>query len=295
MSGEPLRVLVPLDGSADAESIFPALEPLARFRQVRMTLFRVIGREESAESARTYLGSLLDRLGGGNLPSEIKCEWGNPAEEILWLGKEVRFDLIAMSTHGRTGLRRTFLGSVAEEVLRRAEVPLLINRPETRSGDWKEIVVGLDGSSLAESILPYALKLARTAGGRLHLIQAVMPAMMLGAGEEGVYFPTEDPLPYLRRVCGRLEKDGASAVPVAREGPPAAEICSLAEEVGAGLICVATHGRSGLGRVLMGSTAEEVLRRAPCPVFVRRTVRTVAGAGPAEVGAVVVSPSGAAG
>ncbi|HXX94140.1 MAG TPA: universal stress protein [Planctomycetota bacterium] len=272
MSEQALRVLVPLDGSDEAESVFPLLDALAHFRPIRLTLLRVVAADEPTASASRYLGSLLEWLRRRNLPSETKCEWGRPAREILWLGKGVRFDLIAMSTHGRTGLRRTLMGSVTEEVLRHAEIPLLINRPGTRPGSWEQILACLDGSKLAEQILPDAQRLARMTGGHLHLIQAARPATLVGAEEGGVYLPAENPLPYLRSVCERLEAPGIPASPVVKEGPPAAVICRSAEEVGAGLIMMATHGRTGLGRFFLGSTAEEVLRHSPCPVYVRRTV-----------------------
>ena len=88
----------------------------------------------------------------------------------------------------------------------------------------------------------------------------------------------EDPQPYLEGVCGRLARQGILAVPAAREGFAGQEIVRLAREIGAGLIGMATEGKSGFPRLLAGSVAEEVLRSAPCPVLLRRWAPVEAGA-----------------
>jgi nucleotide-binding universal stress UspA family protein len=245
-----------------------------------VTLLRVVERDQSATPALEYLAGVRKSLEADGIPADVKTDWGKPAEEILWLGKPSRYDLIAMTSHGRSGWRRVFMGSVAESVLRHAEIPLLINRPTARTGDWKRIVVGLDGSPLAEQVLPDAARMAKLFGASVHLVKVGMSAVLAGmAGEGGAYMPPEDPMPYLLPVCERLAREGAPAVPVAREGSAAFEISRYAEEVGAGLVMITTHGRTGLARAFWGSVAEDVLRSAPCPVFVRRTVRVAA---PAE-------------
>lgn len=81
-------------------------------------------------------------------------------------------------------------------------------------------------------------------------------------------------MPYLRGVCERLVAEGVEARPVGLEGRAASRVLEHAKEAGAGLICMATHGRTGLARALLGSVAEEILRHAPCPVLVRRTAKS---------------------
>lgn len=271
MTDPRLRLLVPLDGTPEAESILPALLPLFRTRKVRLTLFGVVPQDASAEPLETYLARLRTSLLLDGVSSESKVERGEPAEEILWLTSGSKFDMLAMATHGRTGLRRAFLGSVTEKVLRHSSTPVLAARPGTRVGDWHRIVVALDGSPAAEAILPDASAIARATTATIHLARVKVPP-------PATYPPIpeldrgEDPLPYLQTIANRLSGQGFLAVAEPTEGDPASEIVDCARRTDAGLICLTTHGRTGLPRLFLGSTAEAVLRTAPCPVLLRRTV-----------------------
>ncbi len=272
MSDE-LRILVPLDGSTEAESALPLSAPLFRARPARLTLFRVTAPEEALPEARAYLERVRDALRSHGVAADLRIEWGSPAEEILWLAKTGGFDLVAMTTHGRRGVRRLFGGSVAEEVVRHAEIPVLLNRPGQPAPPWTRFVVPLDGSTLGERILPDALRLAKLSGAELHLLEAVLPPVMAG-GDGGVmrYLPPADPTPYLRGLCEKAALQGVAALPVAREGLAIQEILRYLGESKAGMVCMTTHGRSGLARAAFGSVAEQVLRRAPCPVLLRRVL-----------------------
>lgn len=271
---DDFRILVPLDGSTEAESALPLSAPLFRARPVRLTLFRVTAPDESATEARGYLERVRSALRPHDVVAGVKTEWGNAAEEILWLAKSGGFDLIAMTTHGRGGIRRLFGGSVAEEVVRHADIPVLLNRPGQPVPPWTRFVVPLDGSPLAERILPDALRLAKLFGAELHFLEAVMPPVVLG-GEGGMipYLPPADPTPYLRTLCEKAAHERVAALPVAREGLATQEILRYLEEAKAGLVCMTTHGRSGLARAAFGSTAEQILRRSPCPVLLRRVLK----------------------
>lgn len=271
MKDEKLRILVPLDGSAAAETILPALMPLVRRRPADLTLMQVIDRVDEIEHTRTYLSRLEKDLGRDGIESLARVEFGRPVEEILHLAHPKRHDLVAMTTHGRSGLRRALMGSVAEEVLRHSKVPLVLNRPGTKIGDWKRIVVSLDGSPAAEAILDEAARLALVLKATLHVIRVTLPLLPTS----DMFFepppPThEDAQPYLDEICTRLAKQGILTVPAVREGFAGQEIVKYAAEIGAGLIGMMTEGRSGVSRLLAGSVAEEVLRSAPCPVLVRR-------------------------
>lgn len=262
-------ILVPLDGSPEAESILPALLPLALTGPVVVTLLQVAATEEEMGASRVYLGKKRMNLSRGGIRPVTRVEWGHPAEKILELIEGRKYDLIAMTTHGRTGLRRVLAGSVAEEVLRHTCVPAIMNRPDSRIGDWRRIVVALDGSPAAETILPDAVRLARTLKATLQIVRTAVAVGDLD-GIPYLILP-EDPLPYLQRICDRLARQGAFALPVALDGHAADEIVRYAGGIGAGLICMTTHGRTGFSRALVGSVAEEVIRAAPCPVLVRRT------------------------
>ncbi len=271
MKDEELRILVPLDGSPLAETILPALLPLVRQRPATLTLMQVIDRVDEIEPSRAYLSRLERDLERDGIEALPRVEFGGPVEEILHLAQPRKHDLVAMTTHGRTGLRRAIMGSVAEEVLRHSKVPLVLNRPGSKIGDWKRIVVALDGSPASEAILDEAARLALLLKATLHVVKVTLPLLPTS----DMYFEPppsarEDPQPYLDEVCTRLAKQGLLAVSAVREGFAGQEVVKYAEEIGAGLIGMMTQGKSGLPRLLAGSVAEEVLRSAPCPVLVRR-------------------------
>ncbi|HLF95409.1 MAG TPA: universal stress protein [Planctomycetota bacterium] len=273
MEIQALRVLVPLDGSTEGEAVVDPLVSLKGMGPLRVTLMRVVPPNESGESAKRYLGIVRERFEKQGIPAETRTEWGEPAREIRYCAGRSSFDLVAMTSHGRSGLKRAYLGSVTEEVLRHSELPLLVVRPGVKAADWKRVVVPLDGSALAERILPDAARLAKAFGTRIQLLRVTPSSVvqMMAAGHAGP-IPAEDPGPYLQEVGRRLSREGIASEPAVRRGDPVVEICRTAEEVGAGAICLATHGRTGLPRALLGSVAEGVLRAAPCPVYVLRTL-----------------------
>ena len=271
MKSEMIRVLVPLDGSLLAESILPALMPLASRQPVGLHLLQVVDQAGEMEAARAYLARLGKDLRRDRVESVSRIEFGHPVEEILHRAKSGEFDLVAMTTHGRGGLRRVFMGSVAEGVLRHATIPLLINRPGTTIGDWNRVVVPLDGSKISETILDEAARLAILLRATLHVVRVTLPLLPT----TDLYFRPlpeveENPQPYLDEVCDRLAARGILAVPVCLHGFAGQEIVRYASKIGAGLIAMMTEGRTGVPRMLSGSVAEEVLRSATCPVLVRR-------------------------
>ena len=245
MVERPLHVLAPIDRNAgDLSSM---ILPLVASRPLCVTLFRVGDGENLRESARIF------RMRG--LPVEQVRGDGPTAREIVLMAKANRCDLIAMLTHGRRGLSRAVLGSVAEDVLRASPVPVLLGKPGAAKGSWNHVVAALDGSARAERILPWASRLAKVAGTPLRLIR-------VGDGPEA--------RDYLARTGARLERKGVAALPVQKRGDPARAVTRYARDIGAGLICVTTTGRTGLRRLLLGSVAEEIIRRSPCPVLALR-------------------------
>jgi nucleotide-binding universal stress UspA family protein len=273
MTENRLRMLVPLDGTPEAESVLPALLPLFRTQKVRLTLFGVQLPGESPSSLDVYLGRLRTSLLLDGVTSETRVASGEPSEEILRAGKPAEFDLIAMATHGRAGLHRDLLGSLTEQVLRGSTIPVLAFPPGAKIGDWKRMVVALDGSVTAEAVLADAAELAKSMGATLHLVRvkSLVPQLITNPGLP-FPIPEPDPQPYLEGFSGVLAASGILTLPQAREGEAAEEIVAVARETNAGLLCLTTHGRTGLSRSLLGSVAEKVLRTAPCPVLLRRSV-----------------------
>jgi nucleotide-binding universal stress UspA family protein len=279
MNAEMRKILVPLDGSPQAEAGLEAARPLVGTFDAELLILKVIEHPEDGGTP-AYHTSAVKSLRAEGVKASLLTREGKAAEEILACAAERAADLIAMSTHGRTGMSRLLIGSVAEAVLRRAQVPVLLSRPGMRVRPWKQIAVALDGSERAEAILPEAARLAKAHKAALDVVKVALP-IVSGAslGEVPMIFPSEDPMPYLRSVCGRLAAQGVEARPVSLEGRAASEVIRHAAATEAGLICMTTHGRTGLVRVLLGSIAEEIVRHAPCPVLVRRAARVEAPAG----------------
>jgi nucleotide-binding universal stress UspA family protein len=179
-------------------------------------------------------------------------------------------DLIMMATHGRSGISRWAMGSVADKVLRRSSVPVWLiqaAKPESAAADtWPKMtmLVPLDGSKLAESVLPHVEALAKQRGAKpeVVLVRAFEP-LSTGPGREA-------PQQYLSGIEQRLSAAGLTVRSEVLEGDPAKEIVDYANEKPINLVVMATHGRSGIGRWAYGSVADKVLRRASRPVFLVR-------------------------
>jgi nucleotide-binding universal stress UspA family protein len=211
---------------------------------------------------------------------------GVTAEELLRKADEVGCDLIVLGTHGRTGLRRLLAGSVAEAVLRGARCPVLALRSAGRTGSAEEIRVILhptDFSECSESALQVARFLAREHDAQLILLH-VAPIDVPIHGATAVAM---DPQVYrvaLEQL--RVHLNGPDLkYPVKarlRQGDAATEILRASGEAGAHLIVMGTYGRSGLGRLLVGSVAESALRGARCPVLMVKA--------PVPAAVVVASP-----
>jgi nucleotide-binding universal stress UspA family protein len=286
------RILVPLDGSPLSERALPYAQSLASASQARIILLRAVeahamtgrgrakARIAAMTEAETYLEVNANSLREQGLTVDVAQPYGGAADAIL---DEVAFrevDLVVMATHGRGGLGRFVYGSVAARVLHEAEVPVLLVRAwEERPGGSFDaaprIVVPLDGSQFAEAALPVARDVAAALGGQLLYVQAVMPPEV--AGVPDLHYGQFDPeselaeaTAYLKRIAGEESTADRPAQIVAQVGMPAAMIPEVARANRAALVVMATHGRSGLGRLIMGSVADATLRQGTTPLLLVR-------------------------
>lgn len=254
--------LVPLDGSQHAEqALGPALSLLSEADE--LALVRVVDAVETAdaETAESYLRELVVRLRDGGLESAIRLlvRAGNPYEEVLQAAR-LHANHLVMTTHGRTGLLRLVLGSVAESLLRRAPCPVwLVPAPETPelySREWNgrslkvdRVLVPLDGSSLDDRTLAFLLAWPPARAARLTLLAAVDAMLPLGA-------PPPDCLEqYLSARAQQLGSRGLHAHTRVSERRP---LPAILDEP-ADLVVLSLH-RDG------GSVGERLGRRARCPV-----------------------------
>ena len=199
-----------------------------------------------------------------------------PAPVILEYAQELDADLIVLGTHGRRGLRHLLLGSVAEEVVRLADRPVLVVREDcAASGSFERILVPLDYSKSSDSALAYAKQIGATEGAELHLLHV----LEVGAYPD-FYFPVQAAqmfdMPELKRRAldnlndrlQRVEGPDVEAQVHVELGHPAQTIVDRAESLGADLTVIASHGRTGLERALLGGVAEAVVRGSKSPVMI---------------------------
>lgn len=296
-------IIVPLDGSALSERVLPYASALARASRARLVLFRALPLVptdtpwEDARQARGSLETVAERVRSAGLEvTTIVHELSDSdvAGAIVRIAAEERADLIAMSTHGRGGLGRWLYGSVADAVLRRSEVPvLLVSAAATHV--WPadralRILVPLDGSPLAEAALGPAVDLARSLRAELHLLQVVQPPSYVYPESTAylLYDPERDlaeARQYLDGVATRLRPEGVTVETQSTLGFPTTTIAEVAREQGMDLIVMATHGRTGLARLVLGSVATATLQQASVPVVFVRPAALARAAGEREAAA----------
>lgn len=275
------RIFVPLDGSPLAEQILPYVHMLGHALRVPLELMRVIDpvpeglsdpahglftdqvatsfRNQAEDSLRGYVESLA------HVDVEVtsSAHEGDAPTMIVSETEKVPRTLIAMSTHGRSGIGRWVMGSVTDKVLHATQNPLLIIRstheqPPQQEVVMESIIVPLDGSALAESALPHAVAISAALGVKVRLA-SVIPSDQSHALEEEI----------LNRLGEKLVKEGANSFEAhILHGDPAHAIVDMAHEFPDALITLTTHGHSGIGRWIMGSVTERVVRHSGSPVLV---------------------------
>jgi nucleotide-binding universal stress UspA family protein len=231
-----------------------------------------------AADLRDHVETTLRRIGEEIAPRPVRAEInvgvGDPGHLIVETAERASADLIAMATNRWSDVDRWFNGSVADCVLRQTSVPLFVV-PPTRTREWPDdfmptILTPLDGSTFAEAALEPAAALARLANSDLLLVRTVEDGDTPHTAEES----------YLNGVTTRLTSRGVRAVCRVAVGDASWEIAQAAQATNIGMIAMATHGRTGLARLALGSVATRVLQHASVPlVLVRPTAlkRAVAG------------------
>ncbi|MFB6073559.1 MAG: universal stress protein [Haloarculaceae archaeon] len=283
-------ILVPTDGSDHAVRAAAHARALARRFDATVHVLAVVDVPSAAGplDAGSVDESFLDRLEAESDrhvdaitatfaetdPLRRAVRRGEPTAAILAYAAEVGADLLAMGTHGRSGITRYVAGSVTERVLRRAPAPVLTVRAteQSRETDYDEILVPTDGSEAATAAVEHALAVAERTGARVHAVNVVSLASV---DVDPEYSVPSDLLDHLEArgeaateaIAGRAREAGLEAVTAIRNGVPDRELLAYADSEGIDLIAMATAGRTGLSRFLLGSTAERVVRHAEVPVL----------------------------
>ena len=297
------KLLIPLDGSRTSEKVLPFARALAATLKLPVELLEVV--DVSAVSAHIasdkarYLDALIAegeresrehlKTVAGEFPgSKVSCtvERGKPADAIIERAAADKGTLIAMATHGRSGVNRWVMGSVAEKVLRGSESTMFLVRADEESGAKgaamiRSIVVPLDGSELAESVLPSVVEIAKSLDLEVILCRVYELAASAYYGSED-YLPNYDEMlvnlkkeveDYLTDKTAKLKLAGLARVSwIAMAGSGADEIVRYSHEHPDALIAMCTHGRSGVRRWVLGSVTERVVRHSGDPVLVVHAV-----------------------
>lgn len=303
-------IMVPVDGSHFGEQAFPLAAGLARLSGARLQLVHVHGSTEATDegvlvpvesldhweaevrqSESLYLKDAGERLlGTYGVQPTLTLLGGRVIEALEAHAAASDVDLVVMSTHGRGGLARAWLGSVADGLLRRLSIPLLLVKPaEAVPPVWREpffqrMLVPLDGSSAAEAVLEPALRLAALLRAECRFIvvvpgdAAVSSAVAAGAVGVAAAEPRDGAAAraraYLARVCEEAAARGVRGdCHVVGHSSPAAAILQEVAASGCDVIAIASHGRGGPARLLLGSVSDKVIRAAPIPVLVQRIPR----------------------
>lgn len=292
------RIVVPLDGSEESRAALPYAEAISRATGAAIELLAVIERERTgftgvpAETAarleavrRRALGdqvaNVREELAGRGFTAATALPVGDPVQEIIVAAERPEDAIIVMATHGRGGMERWLIGSVADKVMRLATRPVLMVPVPEGDGPARigRLMTPLDGSEAAEAALPLAGELAAALGAELLIVRVERP-LALSAPDAG----------FLPEI-GRIEEEAVSAArsyldhqraglpggvrveTAALLGSPADVLVRLAREKQVDLVVMTSHGRGGLRRLLLGSIADRLIR-SEIPALVVRPPRS---------------------
>jgi nucleotide-binding universal stress UspA family protein len=312
MTAPITTILVPLDGSELAEQALPLATALARASGAELHLMHVYvpyaartdipgavshnaDLEQRLEAHSTeYLRAATERV-AKELPGHVHADpvrtrpIRSPYSESVAVVDRLRRaaarlnpDLMVLATHARGGLGRAWLGSVADALIRRVNVPTLLIHPRedvpVPASTFKHILIPLDGSKLAEETILLAARMAALCNARITLLRVVIPRLVVGQPSYVLQFDVQlleeyerEAERYLDSVAARLLETvpKVDAIVVLADNTPRA-ILDWAAEQGADLIAMSTHGRSGFRRFMLGSVADKIVRGAHVPVLLTR-------------------------
>ena len=273
------RIVVPLDGSLTGEAILSQVRRVLYRNDSEVILVRAVElpfvenaitvAEAELSAAREYVLGQQERLEKAGVRVSHVVRLGSPAGVILEIAKERNATMVAMATHGASGLQRFLFGSTAEAVIRRSPVPVLLVRPfwsydlvppvEAARRPIRNLLLPVDGSDRSLEALPGVIEFAALFETRVVLLRVLEK-------EE----TEEEARQQLQAIAQTLEKKGVETMILVEKGNPVEGILKTVRFREIDLIAMATHGRTGAFRAAAGSVTEEVLRKATVPMLVTR-------------------------
>jgi len=275
------HIVMPTDGSAESEKPLTFATQLARANDAQLTLMRVVEEmvytadedalntvemyqqyeqvtQDMARQAQSEVHALAQRLQAEGIRARAEVRRGNPSGDLLDYIDEEHPDLVVMATHGRTGLARFTLGSVADRIIREGSAPVLVTRRSLEAtGRLEHGLVMLDGSGVAEEVIPLVTELAGKPFQRLTLYRVVNNPRNQGTATT-----------YLEGVAGQLQDRGATIELKVDVGDARANVERVGKDVDVVILC--THGRTGFDRLRHGSVAEHVIQNIDHPALLVR-------------------------
>jgi nucleotide-binding universal stress UspA family protein len=279
------RILVPLDGTAESNAALPAVRTIAQATGASVCLLQILESHEAqavANDTADKLKRVATELAGSGLRVESMVRPGQAADEIVQQVGEQGADLVVMRTRGQAGIQRAVMGSVAERLLSRTDVPIIMLRPGGRRMDKiTNLLVPVDGSPGGALALASGVNLAKATGARIRLVEVVVPMAFHTLAPEGggpiYYDPAWDDealsaaRTYVDGMVARLRQSEVVAEGDARMARDiAGAIVESADQHTSDLIVMSTHALTGLQRAVLGSVADAVVRTASCPVLLLR-------------------------
>ncbi len=299
------KIVVPVDGSPFGELALPVALGIACRSGGEVRMVTVVtplpghqAQEEpgsieegrlllARDHAENYQAELRKRVTLSGCDVSISChvETGSVVVMLDKYARAAEADLLVMTTHGRGPLQRAWLGSVADGLLRRTPCPILAIRPkegeklEVEERELHHILVTLDGSPESREILPFARALAQTSGARVTLFRVIPPHFPLSSpftshsshGFQGLEDGEGSAREALESEAGPLREGGLTVgVEIVTGSHPAEGILEFAEAGDVDLVAMATHGRGGVARLILGSVADKVIRGGIVPVLLHR-------------------------
>jgi nucleotide-binding universal stress UspA family protein len=276
--------LVPLDGSALSETALPWARRLAELDGAQLLLLGTVplpftgfatpelvksaddqDDSEFGKRAREYLERKVGEFPNGMARYEQRV--GEPADIILKLSEAEDVEAVVMASHGRGGLGRWLLGSVATKLLRGSQAPVFVVNARTAvepTPTVKRILVPLDGSELSETAIPKALDLAEKFDASVVLYRSIVPGgLEYSSRERAITVPKNTVNRYLAEIAGRYENERIETL--ATVDQPHHGIVKQSETCD--LIVMGSHGRSGVRRWMLGSVSERIVQEAHRPVM----------------------------
>jgi nucleotide-binding universal stress UspA family protein len=225
--------------------------------------------EVELSAAREYVLGQLERLEKAGVRARHVVRIGSPAAVILGVAEEQKATMIAMATHGTSGVQRFLFGSVAETVIRKSPVPVLLVRPfwsyelvpsvRPERLPVRNVLVPVDGSDLSLQAVPNIAEFADLFESRVVLLR------VLEENEDKA-----EAVKQLKVLARTFEKRGVEAIILVEKGDAVEQIVKAVGSHAIDLVAMTTHGRSGLSRAVTGSVTEQVLRRATVPLLITR-------------------------